>query len=74
MMRTIGGRPATIPEIRRRARLRAFIAWQMDVPPECNGCGSETCKGCEPATCDGCGDRVANPEARCLACVAGWVA
>jgi hypothetical protein len=76
MIRTLGGHPATIDQLRRRARLRAWAAWQLDVPPDCETCGVDCGGKCEreQSFCSGCGARVTNPEARCLACVAGWVA
>jgi hypothetical protein len=43
MIRRMDGRPATIAEIRRRQHIRALVAEQLDVRPECDECGNETC-------------------------------
>jgi hypothetical protein len=43
MIRRMDGRPATIAEIRRRQHIRALVAEQLDVRPECDECASEAC-------------------------------
>jgi len=76
MIRTISGRPATIAQLRRRAYIKARVAEQWNVEPECDGCGLTTCTGCTPAEPEpvvhrcarGCGALVSSEFAWCLPC------
>jgi hypothetical protein len=71
MIRTLGGHPATIDQLRRRARLRAFIAWQLDHAPDCETCGIDCGGRCasRPRCGAGCGAVVASEGAICLSCI-----